>query len=92
MSEIFAKIDAWLIFGFFAQSLFLLRFVIQWLYSEYHKKSLIPIAFWYVSLVGAVAIAIYAWHIKDPVFLAGQSVVFFIYIRNIILMRREQKH
>ncbi len=91
MNDILSKIDPWLVFGFFAQALFMVRFVIQWLASEYHKKSVTPIYFWYVSLAGSVAMIVYSWHIQDPVFLVGQIIVFFIYIRNIVLMRREQK-
>ena len=83
-------IDGWVLFGFFAQFLFFLRFLVQWLYSEYYGKSIIPIYFWYISLVGSVAIIIYAWHRKDIVILSGQILVFFIYIRNIMLAREKE--
>ncbi len=83
------NIDGWIVFGFFAQFLFMSRFVVQWLYSEYHKRSVTPIYFWYLSLFGSAAIMLYSYHIRDPVFFFGQLVVFLIYIRNIILMRNE---
>ncbi|MEK7576120.1 MAG: lipid-A-disaccharide synthase N-terminal domain-containing protein [Patescibacteria group bacterium] len=84
------RIDYWLLFGFFAQFLFFLRFLVQWIYSEYHKKTVVPIYFWYLSLMGSVAIMIYAYHLKDPVFFIGQVFVFFIYWRNLYLAKRHE--
>lgn len=40
----------WIIFGFIGQFIFGLRFIIQWIYSEIKKKSVIPFSFWYLSL------------------------------------------
>jgi lipid-A-disaccharide synthase-like uncharacterized protein len=46
------KIDTvWLIIGFVGQAAFALRFLVQWLHSERHGRSLIPIAFWYFSFI-----------------------------------------
>jgi len=43
---------SWLILGFVGQALFSMRFLIQWIYSEREKRSIIPTAFWYFSLGG----------------------------------------
>lgn len=38
--------------GLIASVAFTTRFLIQWLFSEYKRQSLVPISFWAVSLVG----------------------------------------
>jgi lipid-A-disaccharide synthase-like uncharacterized protein len=77
--------------GFAGQAMFFMRFFVQWLYSEKHRRSLIPTAFWYFSLGGAALLLTYALIKKDPVFIVGQSTGFIIYTRNLILIRREQR-
>ncbi len=80
-----------LILGFTGQSMFFMRFFVQWLYSEKHKRSLIPTAFWYFSLCGSSLLLIYAIIRRDPVFMVGQSTGFIIYIRNLFLIARERR-
>ena len=80
---------SWLILGFLGQALFSMRFLIQWIYSEKHKKSLIPKAFWYFSLAGGITLFSYALLRQDPVFIAGQGLGLFVYIRNLMLIRKE---
>ena len=81
-------LNPWLVLGFIAQALFASRFVVQWISSERAGQSIVPIAFWYLSLGGAVLLLIYAISIRDPVFILGQSVGGFIYARNLALIRR----
>lgn len=85
------KFDAWTFFGFAAQFVFFLRFVIQWLASEREKKSVVPIGFWYLSIVGSIMILVYAIKREDPVFIAGQFLALFIYVRNIILRKQSKE-
>ncbi len=42
----------WLLVGLLGQAIFSARFIVQWLVSEKEKKSIIPVAFWYLSLLG----------------------------------------
>ena len=79
----------WIVFGFCAQGLFTARFIVQWLASEKAGKSVVPKAFWYLSLGGSLGLLTYATHRWDPVFMLGQSTGSFIYIRNLFLLRRE---
>lgn len=81
----------WLTIGFIGQGLFSARFLVQWLASERQKRSVIPEAFWYLSLAGGLTLLIYAIHLKDPVFILGQSVGSFIYLRNLYFIRRKRK-
>ena len=55
----------WLAIGFAGQALFSARFLVQWVYSERRKRSLIPVAFWYFSLAGGATLFTYALHIGD---------------------------
>ena len=80
--------DPWVIFGFGAQALFLMRFLVQWIASERRKRSHIPVAFWYFSLAGGITLFAYAVRRFDPVFALGQGLGCFIYIRNLVLIGR----
>ena len=80
-----------LVVGFTGQAMFFMRFFVQWLYSEKHRRSLIPTAFWYFSLGGSLLLLTYAIIKQDPVFIVGQSTGFIIYTRNLVLIHREQK-
>ena len=79
---------SWLILGFVGQALFSMRFLIQWIYSEKHKKSLIPVAFWYFSMAGGITLFSYALLREDPVFILGQGLGLFVYIRNLMFIKK----
>ncbi len=79
----------WIIVGVCGQVLFFIRFFVQWLASERAGKSVIPIAFWYFSIMGGLTLFAYALWRKDPVFILGQSVGIVIYSRNLYLIRKE---
>lgn len=81
----------WITIGFIGQGLFSARFLVQWLASERQKRSIIPEAFWYLSLTGGLTLLTYAIHRKDPVFILGQSIGSFIYLRNLYFIRRDRK-
>jgi lipid-A-disaccharide synthase-like uncharacterized protein len=78
----------WLGLGFVAQALFASRFIIQWISSEKAGQSVVPLAFWYLSLGGSLLLLIYAIYRKDPVFIIGQSLGGLIYARNLALIAR----
>lgn len=82
----------WLVIGFLGQALFSARFIVQWLASEKVKKSIIPNLFWWFSIGGGTVLLIYAIHRADPVFIVGQGMGLFIYLRNIYLIYRKPKH
>lgn len=81
----------WLLVGVIGQTVFTSRFVLQWVYSERRGYSAIPLVFWYASLVGAALLLGYAIHLRDPVFIAGQSGGLLIYLRNLQLRWREAR-
>ena len=83
-------LTTWLLIGFLGQLLFSLRFIVQWLSSERRGKSFIPNAFWYFSIAGGTTLFAYALHREDPVFIVGQGVGLFIYLRNLQLIVRHR--
>ncbi len=81
----------WVLVGLGGQVMFMMRFLIQWIVSEKAKKSTIPVSFWWFSIAGAAILLAYAIYRADPVFILGQSLGFFIYARNLWLIRTERR-
>jgi lipid-A-disaccharide synthase-like uncharacterized protein len=81
----------WIGIGFLGQGVFFMRWVIQWLASERSARSHVPVAFWYMSLIGGLITLAYAIYRQDPVFIAGQSVGAFVYLRNLMLLSRPSR-
>ncbi len=86
-----AKFDWWVLFGLVAQVIFAMRFLVQWIASERAGRSVIPISFWFFSLGGGFVLFGYALYRQDPVFIVGQGMGTFIYIRNLMLIGKERK-
>ncbi|QEM80369.1 lipid-A-disaccharide synthase N-terminal domain-containing protein [Halomonas binhaiensis] len=83
-------VTVWMIIGFAGQALFSARFLVQWIASEKAKRSVVPTAFWFLSLAGGVTLFAYALHRRDPVFILGQGTGLLIYLRNLVLLRRHK--
>jgi lipid-A-disaccharide synthase-like uncharacterized protein len=79
----------WIIVGFMGQSLFFMRFFVQWLASEREGRSVIPVSFWYFSVGGGMILFLYALWRQDPVFIFGQSTGLLIYARNLYFIKRK---
>ena len=73
--------------GFFAQSLFGARILVQWILSEREGKVVSPTLFWIFSLCGSFLFLIYGILRQDFVILFGQTISFYIYIRNLQLKK-----
>ena len=84
------NLDLWLALGFAAQAMFASRFLVQWIASEKAGRSIIPDAFWYLSCGGGLLLLIYAVYRRDPVFIVGQGAGLFVYVRNLVLIRRRR--
>jgi lipid-A-disaccharide synthase-like uncharacterized protein len=80
----------WLTVGFLGQGLFTARFLVQWLASEKERAVVVPLAFWWLSLAGGVALLLYAVHRRDPVIVVGQSMGLFVYARNLMLAAKKR--
>ena len=83
--------EIWLAIGFLGQACFASRFLVQWLMSERAGRSVVPRAFWYLSIAGGMIVLSYAIWRRDPVFIVGQSAGLFVYLRNLTLLWREDR-
>ena len=84
-------IPAWLLaLGIVAQIVFTLRFVYQWIYSEKHRESSLPLGFWALSLIGSLLILTYAIIRTDPVLFLGHLLGILLYTRNIVILKRQE--
>ena len=91
MTEWFQSPLQWYVLGFTGQMLFGSRFLVQWWASERSKRVVIPMVFWYLSLIGGLALFAYAVHKRDPVFAVGQIGGILIYARNLSFARSENR-
>ncbi len=71
--------------GFLAQILFSSRMILQWIISEKNKKVLTPVLFWEISLFASFLLFVYGYLRHDFSIMLGQSLTYYIYIRNIQL-------
>ncbi len=81
----------WTSFGFVGAALFGVRFIVQWLSSERHGHSVIPIAFWYLSLGGGLISFAYAVHQQAWPLVLQQALPLPIYGRNLFLVYRDRR-
>ena len=82
--------NIWVAVGFGGQALFGARILIQWIATERRRQSVVPTAFWYLSLGGGLVLLSYALRIGDPVFITGQSFGVLVYTRNLWFVHRQK--
>ncbi len=80
----------WVVLGLAGQAVFMGRFLVQWISSEKSKRSVIPVAFWWMSLIGGTMCLVYFIWRRDIVGILGQATGWIIYIRNLVLIRRSR--
>ncbi len=78
----------WVVLGLLGQVLFTGRMLVQWLVSEREKRSVVPVAFWWMSLAGASMLLVYFVWRRDIVGVLGQSAGWVVYGRNLLLIHR----
>ncbi|TRO66403.1 lipid-A-disaccharide synthase N-terminal domain-containing protein [Christiangramia sabulilitoris] len=83
----------WLVYslGFIAQLLFSGRMILQWFLSEKSRRIITPIMFWHVSLLASFLLFVYGYLRDDFAIMMGQTLTYFIYIRNLQLQGEWQK-
>ena len=82
----------WVAFGTIGQLIFFTRWVVQWFFSEKNKTSIIPVAFWWCSLLGGIITLIYAKHIGSFPFMLAQAVGIIVYSRNLYLIYKKNSN
>ncbi len=81
----------WLVIGFLGNALFFSRFMVQWVASERAGRSYIPTMFWWLSIAGSIVLLLYAVHKRDPVFIIAYLPNCIVYVRNLVLIRRQER-
>ena len=81
----------WLTVGIVAQLMFSMRFLIQWISSEKARKSVIPVAFWWFSILGGLLLLAYGLYRGEPVIILGQAFGIVVYARNLWLIYAERR-
>jgi lipid-A-disaccharide synthase-like uncharacterized protein len=81
----------WKGIGYLGMALFFSRFFVQWLYSEKHKESKVPVIFWWQSLAGAFLMLMYSLRQQDSVYILGYLFTVIPYSRNLMLVYRKRR-
>lgn len=81
----------WKIVGFAGLGTFQARWIVQWIHSERRGESQVPIAFWWLSLAGALIELAYFLRQRDPVGIAGYVISGVPYTRNLVLVYRKRR-
>ena len=89
-------VDSWVkvwiaIFGLAAQAIFMSRMLVQWIASERAKRSIVPVQFWWLSMIGAVMLLIYGILDRDIVIILAQTFGFVVYARNLWFIHVERR-
>ena len=82
--------DGWFFFGLLGTGIFYSRFFVQWVQSEARRRAVLPLSFWYLSLVGSLMLLAYSLWRNDLVFILGFLFNAIPYVRNIMLIRRQR--
>jgi lipid-A-disaccharide synthase-like uncharacterized protein len=81
----------WMGVGFAGQAVFTARFLVQWAVSEKKRDSVVPVAFWWISLFGGLTLLSYAIHRNDPPIILGQAMGLVVYVRNLMLVAKSKR-
>ncbi len=73
--------------GFVAQAMFGARTIAQWIMAEREGRVVSPVIFWVFSVIGSSLFLLYGVLRHDAVIMVGQSIAFYIYVRNLQLKR-----
>ncbi len=84
-------LDPWELLGLGAQLCFSARFAYQWWRSEKAKAVVLPYAFWYLSIGGAICMLVYTSHKGAPSLFIAQCVALIFYLRNLVIHRKHAR-
>ena len=79
----------WKIIGWLGNGIFFSRFFVQWYATEKRRQVVVPVSFWWLSLLGSLLLLAYAlFYKRDSVFIFAYAFTWIPYIRNLIIHRR----
>ena len=80
--------NVWKVIGWTGNTVFFLRFVVQWYATEKRKRVVVPAAFWWLSLAGSLLLLVYSIERDDWVFIVAYLFNWIPYSRNLIIHHR----
>jgi lipid-A-disaccharide synthase-like uncharacterized protein len=82
--------SVWKFVGWMGNLVFSCRFVVQWYVTEKRKQVVVPQAFWWLSLIGALTLLCYSIRQRDSVFIFAYAFSWIPYMRNLMIHRRNK--
>ena len=82
--------SVWKVVGWLGNIIFSSRFIVQWYATEKKKQVVVPQAFWWLSLIGALMFLCYSIHLRDSVLIFAYAFSWIPYIRNVIIHRKHK--
>jgi lipid-A-disaccharide synthase-like uncharacterized protein len=83
--------SVWKAIGWLGNAIFSSRFLVQWYVTEKKKQVVVPQAFWWLSLLGALIFLCYSIHQRDSVFIFAYAFTWIPYSRNLMIHYRHEK-
>jgi lipid-A-disaccharide synthase-like uncharacterized protein len=81
----------WKVIGWTGSLVFSMRFIVQWYATEKHKKVVVPVVFWWLSLIGSLLVLAYALNKRDSVFIFLNLFPWIVYTRNLMIHYNHHK-
>jgi len=80
----------WLLIGLMGQALFAGRVLVQWIATEWAGKSVVPVAFWYMSIAASILQITSFWQRGggELLYAAGLVASLLVYARNLWLIHQ----
>lgn len=84
--------NLWKFIGWAGNAIFFSRFLVQWYATEKRRQVVVPVAFWWLSILGSWMLLLYAlFYRKDSVFVLANAFNWIPYVRNLMIHKRHQR-
>ena len=80
----------WKALGWAGNIVFFSRFFVQWIATERRKQVVVPISFWWLSLIGSILLLTYGIWQRDSVFIFAYAFTWIPYIRSLVIHYRSK--
>jgi lipid-A-disaccharide synthase-like uncharacterized protein len=77
--------------GLAGNGIYCSRFIVAWVQAEKQRRAVLPLSFWYLSMVGSLLLLSYSLMRADLVFILGFLFNSIPFLRNIVLIRRSRE-
>ena len=81
----------WKVIGWLGNLVFFSRIYVQWYATEKRKQVVVPVVFWWLSLMGTLLLLSYGlFYTHDSVYIFSYAFAWIPYVRNLIIHRRHE--